>query len=94
MVEARIPRIGAVEMLDVVDPGAIGVALPAPGLVLVDALDAHGLEHARLRGPVEPHVERVGPVAEHDRAGASEHDDVAGIGGLDQEPLGRAAEVR
>ena len=44
----RIARIGAVEVLDVFGPRAIGVALPSPGLVLVDLLHAHRLEHARL----------------------------------------------
>ena len=89
---AGVARIGAVEVLDVIHPGAIGVALPAPGLVLVDLLDAHRLEHARLLGTVEPHVQRAGPVAQHDRAGAAQHDDVALVGGLDQETLGLAAE--
>ena len=79
----RVARAGLVEVLDAVHSRAIGVALPAPGLVLVDLIDLHRLEHQGLLGPVEPHMDGAWAVAQDDRGGASQHDDVSRVGGLE-----------
>jgi len=79
----RVARAGLVEVLDAVHSRAIGVALPAPGLVLVDLIDLHRLEHQGLLGPVEPHMDGAWAVAQDDRGGASQHDDVSRVGGQD-----------
>jgi len=68
---ARVARVGLVEVLDVVHSRAIGVALPAPGLVLVDLIDLHRLEHEGLLGHVEPHMDGAWAVAQDDRAALS-----------------------
>ena len=89
---ARVARVGLVEVLDVVHSRAIGVALPAPGLVLVDLIDLHRLEHQGLLGPVEPHMDGAWAVAQDDRGGASQHDESPASVGLEQHALDLAAD--
>ena len=94
VVVLRAARVAVVELADVGGARGVGLLHPLGRLAAIDRLDRHRLAQARLLAPVEADVQRAGVLAQHHRARAAEHDDLAEVGGLVDQALGLALEER